>query len=71
MWGWGRPRRDLPPVNYKESDSEDDLELPADAFDSPLSSLQQPVHTRKGSPQELLHPHLNDNVDEELEAVSY
>ena len=64
MWGWGR-LRELPQVNYNESSSSDDeLNLPADAFNSPLNSPQQPVHTREGSPQLLAHPTLNDNVDE-------
>ena len=73
MWGWGRPRRDLPPVNYAESDSddpEDELALPADAFNTPLNSPQRPVNTREGSPQELAYPPLCDNVDEELEEVA-
>ena len=70
MWVWGRPKRDLPPVNYAETSSEDEFDLPANAFKSPLRSPQQPVHTREGSPQLLAHPTLNDNVDEVLEEVS-
>ena len=65
MWNnyWsGRARRDLPQVNYNES-SEDD-------FDSPLTSPSRPPPTRAGSPVELAVPTLNDNVDEELSAVS-
>ena len=80
MWGWGRPRRDLPEVNYAEnsdSDSEDEIGLPADAFNNAFNSPpvtpppQQPVHTKEGSPQELFVPQLNDNVDEVLEEVQY
>ena len=71
MWGWNLRLRDLPAVNYAESDSEDDLNLPANAFNSPLTSPRQPVHTREGSPQLLAHPPLRDNVDEELEEVAY
>ena len=71
MRGWGRPKRDLPEVDYNESSSsDDDLALPANAFRSPLRSPQQPVHTREGSPQLLAHPTLCDNVDEVLEEVS-
>ena len=63
MWGWGgRPRRDLPQVNYNEQSSEDD-------YDSPLVSPSRPVQTRAGSPVELAVPTLADNVDEDLEQV--
>ena len=64
MWNsyWaGRPRRDVPQVNYNES---------SDEYDSPLQSPSRPPVTRAGSPAELAVPTLNDNVDEELEAVS-
>ena len=66
MWGWGRPRRNLPEVNYNES-SEDEVDQD---FESPLVSPNRPVNTRAGSPVELAVPTLADNVDEELEAVS-
>ena len=73
MWGWGRPRRNLPEVNYAESESEDDINLPDNAFEnhSPLQSPTRPVHTREGSPVELAHPTLADNVDEVLEEVNW
>ena len=67
MWNsyWsGRSRRDVPQVNYNESSEEED------DFGSPLQSPTRPVNTRQGSPVELAIPTLNDNVDEELEAVS-
>ena len=63
MWGWGRPRRNVPRVNYNENKSSED------EFDSPLQSPDRPVNTRQGSPVELAVPHLNDNVDEELNQV--
>ena len=66
MWNnyWsGRPRRNVPQVNYNQSSDEDD-------FDSPLQSPQRPPPTRAGSPVDLAVPTLGDNVDEELEAVS-
>ena len=71
MWGWGRPRRDLPAVNYAESDDEEEFALPEEAFNSPLQSPVRPVHTREASPVLLAHPTLNDNVDEVLEEVQY
>ena len=64
MWGWGRPRRNLPEVNYADYSSEEEND-----FESPLVSPRRPVNTRQGSPVELAIPTLNDNVDEELEAV--
>ena len=67
MWNnyWsGRSRRNVPEVNYNESSEEED------DFGSPLQSPTRPVNTRQGSPVELAVPTLNDNVDEELEAVS-
>ena len=74
MWPFGgRPRRDLPPVNYTESSSEsgeEDFEAGL-AFGSPLQSPQRPLPTREGSPQLLHHPTLNDNVDEDLEEVQW
>ena len=63
MWGWGRPKRNVPEVNYNES-SDDEEE-----FDSPLVSPQRPLQSRAGSPQPLAVPTLADNVDEELEQV--
>ena len=62
MWPWpGRPKRDLPVVDYNEDSDEDE-------FRSPLPRV--PTHTRAGSPVELAVPHLNDNVDEELAEVN-
>ena len=69
MWNnyWsGRSRRDVPQVNYNESSSSED----DDDFNSPLVSPTRPLPTREGSPAELAIPTLNDNVDEDLEAVS-
>ena len=67
MWNsyWnGRPRRDLPQVNYNESSDEEQT------FDSPLVSPERPPPTRAGSPALLAIPTLNDNVDEELQSVA-
>ena len=65
-------------MNYAESDEdEENFDLPADAFASPLQSPARPaltigpVPTREGSPVLLTHPTLNDNVDEVLEEVQY
>ena len=69
MWGWGRPKRDIPEVNYAESSEEEDFEDGLN-FASPSTTPRQPVHTREGSPVILAHPTLNDNVDEVLEEVS-
>ena len=55
-----RPRRDVPQVNYYESDEDED----------PFLSPARPPVTREGSPQPLAIPQLNDNVDEDLEKVS-
>ena len=72
MWPFGgRPRRDLPPVNYSENSSEDENFEDGLVFNSPLQSPQRPLPTREGSPVELAHPTLNDNVDEVLEEVTY
>ena len=57
----GRPRRDIPPANYREVSSEDE-----DDFRSPA----RPPVTREGSPPLLAVPQLNDNVDEDLERVA-
>ena len=70
MWGWGRPKRDIPQVDYAESDSEEDNYEEGLDFSSPLQSPVRPVPTRAGSPQLLAHPTLNDNVDEDLEEVA-
>ena len=63
MWGWVRPKRNVPEVNYNESSDDEDQ------YDSPLVSPTRPPPTRAGSPAELAVPTLNDNVDEELEVV--
>ena len=71
MWPFGRPRRELPVVNYNEdSESEEDFEDGLQ-FNSPLVSPRRPVVSREQSPQPLAHPTLNDNVDEVLEEVTY
>ena len=72
MWNWGRALRDLPPVNYAESSSssEENYEEGLN-FNSPLQSPRRPLNTREGSPVELFHPPLRDNVDEDLELVNY
>ena len=54
----GRPRRDVPRVNYNESSDEDNFQSP-----------DRPPVTRQGSPQLLAVPQLNDNVDEDLDRV--
>ena len=56
--GWGRPRRNLPEVDYNESSDEDEFRSPA-----------PPQVTRAGSPVDLVIPTLCDNVDEDLEAA--
>ena len=61
MFGWGRPSRNLPAVDYTEDSSDEDL---------PFVSPKRPSVTRAGSPQLLAVPQLSDNVDEELEQVS-
>ena len=71
MWGWGRPKRDIPQVNYAESSEEEENFEDGLTFNSPLISPQRPLPTREGSPVELAHPTLNDNVDETLEEVTY
>ena len=60
MFGWGRPSRNLPEVDYTENSSSED------EFVSP----RRPAVTRASSPALLAIPQLNDNVDEELEQVS-
>ena len=74
MWNWGRPRRDIPQVNYAESTSEEEENF-ADGlvFNSPLTSPQRPLHTREGSPVDTVEggPTLADNVDDTLEEVQY
>ena len=72
MWGWGRPKRDLPPVDYAEkSSSEEEFEDGLD-FDNIEINLVPAVlvHTREGSPVDLVYPPLNDNVDDILEDVN-
>ena len=68
---WFDRLRSQATVNYNEDseESEEDLEEGLN-FDSPLASPSRPVQSREGSPQELAHPTLNDNVDEELAQVS-
>ena len=61
MFGWGRPSRNLPTVDYTEDSSDEDL---------PFVSPKRPSVTRAGSPPLLAVPQLGDNVDEELEQVS-
>ena len=75
MWGWGRPKRDLPEINYNESSSEasdEDFEGGL-KFDSPLRSPQGPLNTREGSPLNNVAggPTLADNVDDILEEAQY
>ena len=70
MWGWGRPKRDLPPVNYAETSSDEEFEQGLD-FNQVDAVPAVPVHTREGSPVDLAHPTLNDNVDDTLEDVNY
>ena len=62
MWGWNRPRRNLPEINYNESSEEE--------FESPVLSPARPPNTRAGSPVQLAVPTLCDNVDEELDQVN-
>ena len=71
MWGWGRPKRDIPQVNYTESDSEEDFETGL-SFDH-LTSPQRPLTTRQGSPLNNVEggPTLADNVDDLLEEAQY
>ena len=79
MWGWGRPKRDLPPVNYTESSEEEDFEdgldfnraISREASPTRNSIPQAPLPTREGSPVLLAHPTLNDNVDDLLEELTY
>ena len=71
MWGWGRPKRDLPQIDYNESSDEDDFETGLN-FRSPLQSPRRPLPTREGSPVLVEGgPTLADNVDDELEEVQY
>ena len=72
MWPWpGKPKRDLPVIDYNEDtdeeDSENEFGLPENAFASP----RVPHHTRAGSPAEeaSVYPSLADNVDEDLVQV--
>ena len=72
MWPFGRPRRELPVVNYNEdTDSEENFEDGLE-FNSPLVSPRRPQPTREGSPVEVLGgPTLADNVDDKLEEVQW
>ena len=75
MWGWGRPKRDLPVINYAESDSEsesEDFEAGLN-FASPLTTPQRPLPTREGSPTQNVEggPTLADNVDDTLEEAQW
>ena len=73
MFGWGRPRRELPEINYKESSSsgseEEDFQAGLN-FESPLQSPRRPLPTREGSPVLVPGgPALAANVNDELEEV--
>ena len=78
MWGWGRPKRDLPTVNYNESSEEESVEGQEEFqdglnFDSPLISPRVPIQSRAGSPLNNVvgGPTLADNVDDTLEEVNW
>ena len=72
MWSWGRPKRDLPQINYNESSEEEENFQDGLNFDSPLQSPRRPLPTREGSPVTPVGgPTLADNVDEELEEVQW
>ena len=75
MFGWGRPKRDIPQVNYTESSEESGDENFEDGleFNSPLVSPRRPLATRAGSPVDTVEggPTLADNVDDELEEVQW
>ena len=74
MWGWGRPKRDLPEINYNENSNssegeEEDYESGLN-FNSPLQSPLRPLPSRQGSPVYVEGgPTLYDNVDDTLEEV--
>ena len=56
MWPWpGRPSRNIPQVNYAESDSEEDFEENLN-FNSPLQSPTRPPQSPSASPRALLQP---------------
>ena len=68
-WIWGRPRRNLPTINYAESDDEDPLQQDLEEglnFESPLTSPNRPAQTRAGSP--VIKP--DDEVSDVLEKVN-
>ena len=75
MWGWGRPKRDLPEINYNESSEEEEENFQEGLnFESPLHTPpQRPLPTREGSPAGQVQggPTLADNVDDELEEVAW
>ena len=73
MWGWGRPKRDIPQVNYTESDEDEEDFESGLTFRSPLQSPRRPVPTREGSPLNTVGggPTLADNVDDDLEEIAY
>ena len=73
MWSWGRPKRDLPVIDYAESSSSEEDYESGLKFDSPLQSPQRPIHTREGSPSGHVEggPTLADNVDDTLEEVQF
>ena len=75
MWVWGRPKRDLPEVDYAELTSDkEDLEEGLDFRNhSPLTSPKRPLQSREGSPVGQVQggPTLADNVDNELEEVQW
>ena len=74
LWNWGRPRRNLPEVNYAENSSTDEEDLETGLnFESPLNSPRRPLPTRQGSPSGIVEggPTLADNVDDTLEEVQW
>ena len=69
MWPWpGRPKRDIPQVNYTESSSEEDYEEGLN-FNSPLQSPRRPHQSASASPRALLQPDPLP-VDEVLQQVN-
>ena len=69
MWPWpGRPKRDIPQVNYTESSSEEDYEEGLN-FNSPLTSPSRPHQTPSISPRALLQPD-PPPTDEVLQVVT-
>ena len=69
MWPWpGRPKRDIPQVNYTESSSEEDYEEGLN-FNSPLQSPRRPHQSSSASPRALLQPD-PPPIDEVLQQVN-